>query len=403
MNGAQGRSCHACGGPLTYVAMYSRYFCPRCQKYMPQEGVGAQGATGAAPTVGSQSEASPRSPIQAQHRQQTQPQQSNQPPQHQPMYQAYQQPPGPPPQAYPPPYQANQQSPYQAYHQYPYQAHQQPYYAPPPPLMGGGPWPTGFQAPTEESGRIYVEAAVAERAASDVQLSTGWVWAFLGVEIATLAFTFVWLFTYLQDITPQLTFQGSAPFVVGLFAFMVAASAIQAVLVYRLVRMRDAHVARDRRLREGVLQYLSARNSANGGAAGMDVATLGFINASARVEEEGERGAVLWGLLAFIPVVNMVVMPILLYGMTKDMARHSQRQDYFMYHAQMALARLGRWVQHAPAPRGPERSAALYVVLYIFTGSLFLFYWLYVSVVDWNAHFAGQHGSEDTLLAALRG
>jgi hypothetical protein len=195
----------------------------------------------------------------------------------------------------------------------------------------------------------------------------------------------------------------SMPFLGAILAAWLVLGVVQAYLVFNLVRARDGHLRRDRGLRETLMQHLHARNLAAAGAASMDLATLAHLNASAAVEDGGDRGALMWAVMAFVPVVNLLVTPVVLFQITRDLAVHDRRQAFFCYHAGIGLARTGKAVEEPRWRAHPNRTAGLYLILSYVSGGLFLYYWYYVLILDTNSHLASQQRFESSLASALKG
>ncbi|MFH0815904.1 MAG: hypothetical protein V1934_03705 [Methanobacteriota archaeon] len=276
------------------------------------------------------------------------------------------------------------------------------YYQQPAPPMGHGPWPPGYAPPTEESTKASLAQIAGQRPESEKAVSPSMAYGFLWAQAIFLACLYFSMTLVLIEGLDMATWNSLA--ILGVvFALWLVLGIVQAVLVYRLTDARDGHFKRDRALRETLMQHLAVRNSAGGGIAGMELATLGYLNASARLEDNGDRGALLWGVLAFVPVVNMITTPIILHGLTRDLAAHDRRQAFFCYYAGIAMARTGKGIQDPMWRQQAERSAGLYLLLAFITGSLFMFYWYYVTINDVNIHLASQRRFEDSLSAALAG
>jgi hypothetical protein len=268
--------------------------------------------------------------------------------------------------------------------------------------MGAGPWPQAYAPPDAGVTKTAIAALTRKRAPEESAASPAHAYAFLATQIAFLGALYLSITIILVD-GEEIDFANSVPWILAVLGFWVVLGVAQALLVYRLVAARDAHFARDRALRETLLQHLSALNSASNGAMGMEVATLAHINTSARTEDNGDRGALLWGVLAFVPVVNMITVPIALYGLTRDLAAHDMRQAFFCHYAGLALARTGKGLADPGWQPMPSRSAGLYLLLAFVTGGLFLFYWYYVALGDYASHFASQRRFEDSLAASMQG
>jgi hypothetical protein len=275
-------------------------------------------------------------------------------------------------------------------------------YQQPPPPMGHGPWPPGYAPPTEEFTKASLLQLTGHRPESEKAISPNLAYGFLWAQaffIVALYLSMVLMLLEGQDLVmwASLTALGT------IFGLWVILGIVQAVLVYRLTDARDGHFRRDRALRETLMQHLAVKNSTGGGIAGMELATLSHMNVAARLEDGGDRGALLWGVLAFVPVINLITAPIILFGLTKDLAAHDRRQAFFCYYAGIAMARTGKGLTDPRWQPQAERSAGLYLLLAFISGSLFMFYWYYVMINDTNAHLASQRRFEESLSGALKG
>jgi hypothetical protein len=261
--------------------------------------------------------------------------------------------------------------------------------------------PPGYPQPNLQVTRQNLLRILEDGKSRRRDVSAGFAYGFLVAQTAFLAAVYVAAALLVID-GDSIDLNGLIAALLALLAFWALLGLAQAALVYRLVSMRDAHFRRDRLLREAVMQHLLALNAPTG-KGGMDLAALAYLNASASTEEVWERGAMLWAVLAFIPVVNMITMPVLLYGLTRDYVAHDRRQAFICYHAGLAMARLGTPLKSPDWTRHPERSKGLYVLLAYMTGTLFLFYWYYATILDANSHAASQASFEDSLSAGLQG
>ena len=268
--------------------------------------------------------------------------------------------------------------------------------------MGGGPWPQAYAPPDASVTKSALVALTRHQPAAESAVAPGQAYGFLAAQAVFLAALYV-SFTLILIDGETIDFADSMPLVLAVLALWVILGIVQAVIVHRLVAARDAHFRRDRALRETMLQHLSALNSADNGSMGMEIATLAHINSSARVEDNRDRGALLWAVMAFVPVVNMLTVPVILYGLTRDLAAHDMRQAFFCHYAGLALARTGKGIRDPAWQPMAERSAGLYMLLAFVTGGLFLFYWYYVALGSMSAHLASQRRFEESLAALLQG
>jgi uncharacterized membrane protein (DUF373 family) len=169
-------------------------------------------------------------------------------------------------------------------------------------------------------------------------------------------------------------------------------------LVYKLVRRRNTHFARQRFLYEDLV------NTAKGLAAkkGVDLSLpLNNLERTYReaVVEETEKSAAMWAILAFITgIAGLYVF----YFLMKDFFKHERKEELFLDDLNRALVATGTTMN---LPRRtvpiPDRSFALYFILSLITGGIFAVYWVYVLIEDPNNHFRQQAMIEDTILSQV--
>jgi uncharacterized membrane protein HdeD (DUF308 family) len=178
----------------------------------------------------------------------------------------------------------------------------------------------------------------------------------------------------------------------------VVALACAVYVIYHLLKRRSAHFRRDSELRSGILGYLKAKAAQRRKEAEVssEITTMNLIHSEA-LGEEREKSAVMWTILTFlVPFVCIYV----LYFLTKDAPNHDRRQLAFMQQAQSAGSKLGISLVVPSWKSLPERSFALYFILSLII-SIFMIYWYYVLIKDFNEHFKAQWQLEDQLVPSI--
>lgn len=174
---------------------------------------------------------------------------------------------------------------------------------------------------------------------------------------------------------------------VGILAGIV----LMVVGLYKVIKRRNEHLARDRLLRQGTLE-LARDVGARRGGGDDDLEAMERIHNESQLEEN-ERSAALHLILYFlIPFWNYYV----LYFLLKDIPRHTRRQARFTRHTR-AVVGLG---SHDVPTTSPikEHSFLLALIAMIFIPFWFLvvLYWIYNDPIE---HFQAQWAHEDALVA----
>lgn len=166
----------------------------------------------------------------------------------------------------------------------------------------------------------------------------------------------------------------------------------------RVMRRRDAHLARDHVLREGLIDYgrwLAGRHGDT--RADEHVEAMTRIHDDARIDEIDRPAAVHLVLILLFPLWYLYV----LYYLTRDLPDHARRQARFLRETHNVLDEAGLDVPEVEAvPTVSERSylLTLLLVLIVPFGNLLVLYWLYN---DAEEHFDQQWGHEDALVDVL--
>ncbi len=173
---------------------------------------------------------------------------------------------------------------------------------------------------------------------------------------------------------------------------------VDLILIYRLVRRRNAHFKRQIFLFEDVVAAVKAIATRKG----VDV-EVGLASGDRTVREvkaeETEKNAVLWAILS---VITGIAALYVWYFLMKDFYKHERREDGFWEDMSKTLDKCG--VKFSVPRRTealPDRSFALYFILNLVTLGLFGIYWTYVLLKDPNEHFRYHVQIEDQLLTTL--
>ncbi len=245
------------------------------------------------------------------------------------------------------------------------------------------------------------------RLESDKEMSAGWI----AVPLLSVVAFVGYLFIYFLIIIPTIVGLGGITgptdptvratiqfffFLVGIFVLVLVASLIVfTIMLYKLVKRRNTHFARQAFLHDDLIQM--AREVA--AKRGVDV-SLALNNLDRNVKEarfeETEKSAALWAILG---LVTGLATYYIFYFLMKDFYKHERREDIFNDDLNRLLVTAG--VPANPPRRTyptPDRSFILYFILSLITAGLFTIYWVYVLLTDPNNHFRQQAMMEDTVM-----
>jgi flagellar basal body-associated protein FliL len=255
-----------------------------------------------------------------------------------------------------------------------------------------------------------VRKDVQMRAETDSMMSTWWILLYIIPFILVIALVSISVFTIVSyavtatsatssgqspTTIPSMLFFASIIFLYGSIIIVVI---LNIILIYRLVKRRNAHFKRQIFLFEDV--SASAKAMATRRGVDMEIGLASCDRTMREVKaEETEKNAVLWAILsAFIPFVVWYVW----YFLMKDFYKHEKREDGFWEDIGRVLDKSG--VKFSASRRTdpmPERNFALYFILTIVTAGIFGIYWMYTLLKDPNQHFRYHIQIEDPLLSSL--
>ena len=279
----------------------------------------------------------------------------------------------------------------------------QQYYVPPvqTPLPAQPP----FAGPTVQSASLKINTSFMERQGTDRFISSSWVWVIVMFQMVFPVSAVLALYLILVDETVEITDTGILMImIIAILLVSIALAISHAVVIYWLVERRDRHFWRDRRLMEGMIDYLGAISLNTHIDLNVERWTMNTLHLGSPNQD---RSATLWALLvaliAIIPFIGIIFLVYSMMFLTKDVHEHDSQQRTLNAQFQQGLLKAGKI--SAPSQNWqplPKRDTAAYIVLTILTLGLFLPYWWYVNIVDMNTHMKNQWEFENTLIAMLQ-
>jgi len=277
----------------------------------------------------------------------------------------------------------------------------------------------------EDSGLENLRQDVRDRANTDKILSPAWVLlpliaVAIGVLVATsalvLAFTAVSSIPIedlegFDPLNPDFDLNIPPPSVSGLpgalalissFGLVggLLSSLLYAYLLYILLSRRNKHFRRQSRFSEDFIAHLRSLTSKKGVDEEVGLSNLERTAREMKTTDD-EKSAILWTVLAFIPIVNVFAILYILYFLGKDFRIHERNEDGFIEDSGRILQNIGLELSVRRMDPTPNRSFILYIILSIVTFGLFGIYWLYTLIADPNAHFKHHQQYEDDLISKL--
>jgi hypothetical protein len=204
-------------------------------------------------------------------------------------------------------------------------------------------------------------------------------------------------------VSIALAFISPAGFLVT-FGVGIIASIIVLILIYKLLKRHNLHLAREAALRRSIIDYFRFKGEEKG--AGYQV--YQYTQAMEGIDREGlavekPQDALLWTILSIIPIISIVAEILIAYWLTNFSPGHDRRFFAFAQNTQYAGSQVGMQNIMPPMWRPvPDRSFILYVILTIVTLGLFSIYWVYCFIKDLNEHFKNEWEFEDALVRELQ-
>jgi len=207
----------------------------------------------------------------------------------------------------------------------------------------------------------------------------------------------------------------------GLGIVGLAASAAASYVVFTLVNRVNRHSSRTRALLWSAISELESKigTAGHGAMLPLSSAEEGFHRLC---HEEHERSAVLWALLASVPIVGWIFLVAALWFLSRDVSKHIRLEELVLEDVDRAMKGTGLQgisVRHAPVEASDVLGVAVVFVslvelLSVFllgpAGCLVLIYltvgafslvWLDLSMRDPIPHFAFHSQFEPEILRSL--
>ncbi len=250
--------------------------------------------------------------------------------------------------------------------------------------------PSGYSLSDQAKQRIM--EAINRRGQTDEMIPEWWILLPILVILLVTGFSFIGIFVNIPAI------------VVISVAVSFIAPLLILILIYKLLKRHNLHMAREAALRRGIIDFL--RFKAEERAAGYQVAQ--YTQAMETIDRDGlivekPQDALLWTILCVIPIINYVAYILIAYWLTNFSPGHDRRFFAFAQNTQYAGNQIGMQNILPQMWRPvPDRSFLLYIVLTIITLGLFAIYWAYVLIKDLNEHFKNEWEFEDALARELQ-
>jgi hypothetical protein len=183
----------------------------------------------------------------------------------------------------------------------------------------------------------------------------------------------------------------------------ILAVVLVGVLIYKLLNRRNEHMVREAMLRRGLIDLFrqTAVDQGTTAQTGPYLQAMEAFDHESLTREE-QQSPLLWTILCFIPIVNIVAIILTLYWLTEFTPGHDRRMYGFIQNANLAAGQTGMEPLLPPGWKGvPDRSFVLYLIVTILL-SVFAIYWFYVLIKDLNDHFDNEWMFEDLLMAELQ-
>jgi hypothetical protein len=254
------------------------------------------------------------------------------------------------------------------------------------------------------------------RTTTDLAVSVSWLLMPLMSYLLWAGFVVAWWAAGAGVGTINLTLVVSGLGIVGL-----AASAAASYVVFTLVNRLNMHSSRTRALFWNTISELESRIGTAGQSALLPLSSAqeGFHWLS---RGEHERSAVLWALLASVPIIGWIFLLAALWFLSRDMAKHNRLEELVLEDVDRTMKGAGLQgvsVKHAPIGSRDVLGIAVVVVslvelLSVFllglAGCLTLIYltvgafslvWLDLSMRDPIPHFVFHSQFEPEILRSL--
>lgn len=255
--------------------------------------------------------------------------------------------------------------------------------APPPtsPFHGWGSSARAKEALTATMGR---------RHRTDIKIPEYWILLPVVVVIASYVLGIV---AFMYDV-----FLGFAVALVG----TIVGVFLLAFLIFRLLKRRNEHMAREAQLRRELMDFFRFRGEEMGAGqrVGPYVQAMQAFDRGSLMHEE-PQSALLWTILCLIPGINIVAIVLTLFWLTDYAPGHDRRFYGFAQNAHYASEQIGMGPLLSGAWKSiSERSYVLYLIISVLLPVLTI-WWFYVLIKDLNDHFDNEWMFEDSLVVGL--
>ena len=261
-----------------------------------------------------------------------------------------------------------------------------------------------------------LSALVQMRSGTDLEIPTSWL-------LLPLVSYLVWAVVAISWWSGGSLLGGSdiSLFVGGLGILGLAASAGGSYITFTLVNRCNEHCSRTRALYRSSIGALEARATLSGQYAMLSLSTAeDGLNRLIRAEKE--RSAVLWAMLALIPLIGWVFLVVALWRLSHDFANHSHLEGPVVEDIDRTLRTIGAvGISVRPAFLSNRNSLGVVmismaaaelvtgiilglsgalVLVFLTLGAISLF-WVDLSIRDPIAHFNYHSQMETQLVTAL--
>jgi len=266
------------------------------------------------------------------------------------------------------------------------------------------------------SGEMSLSTLVQIRPRTDLAVPVSWLLLPLASYLLWAVFVVSWWAAGAGLGTGDLALAVGVLGIVGL-----AASAAASYLVYALLNRASLHFGRTRALLWNAISGLESRigTAGQGALLPLTSAEEGLYKLS---RGEHERSAVLWALLASVPIVGWIFLVAALWFLSRDFAKHCRLEELVLEDVDRTMKGAGLQgvsVRNVPVGSRDVLGAAVVIaslieLLSVFllgpAGGLVLIYltvgafsliWLDLSIRDPNSHFSFHSQLEPDILRSL--
>ncbi|MBI0584462.1 MAG: hypothetical protein ISF22_09595 [Methanomassiliicoccus sp.] len=251
--------------------------------------------------------------------------------------------------------------------------------------------PSSYPGRGAPSTKESLVATIGRRQSTDARISEYWM--LLPVVAIVLSYVLAII---------ALLYDPLAGLLVALIGTIVSVILV-ALLIYKLLRRRNDHMAREAALRRELIEHFRVRaeEKGTGPQTAPYVQAMEAFDRDSLIHEE-PQSALLWTLLCIIPGINIVGIVLTLYWLTDYPHGHDRRFYGFVQNTNLAASQVGMGRLLPLAWKSiPDRSYVLYLIVTVLL-PIFAIWWFYVLIKDLNDHFDNEWTFEDMLMAELK-